>query len=64
MYVMQNRAIINSLSFNQIAILIELETMTQATIAGTSDNVVIETFDQAVVPVKGYYDSVNKRVYA
>ena len=64
MYVMQNRAIINSLSFNQIAILIELETLTQATIAGTSDNVVIETFDQAVVPVKGYYDSVNKRVYA
>ena len=64
LYVMQNRAIINSLSYNQIAILMELETLSQAEIAGTSDNVVIEMFDQAVTPIKGYYDAVNKRVYA
>lgn len=64
MYVMQNRAIINSLSYNQLAILMELETLSQAAVAGTSDNVVIEMFDQAVTPVKGYYDAVNHRVYA
>ena len=63
-YVLQNREIINSLSYNQIAILMELETMTQAAVAGTSDNVVIEMFDQAIVPVKGYYDAINHRVYA
>ena len=64
MYVMQNRQIINSLSYNQIAILMELETLASAAVAGTSDNVVIEMFDTAVVPVKGYYDAVNHRVYA
>ena len=64
MYVMQNREIINSLSYNQIAIFMELETLTSAAIAGTSDNVVIEMFDQAVTPIKGYYDAVNHRVYA
>lgn len=63
-YVLQNRAIINSLSFNQIAIIIELEALSQAEIEGTSENVVIETFDSEVIPVKGYYDSINKRVYA
>lgn len=62
--VLQNRAIINSLSYNQIAIIMELETLSQAMLAGTSDNVVIEMFDQAVTPIKGYYDTVNKRVYA
>lgn len=64
MYVLQNRAIINSLSYNQIAILMELETLSQAAVAGTSENVVIEMFDSAVTPIKGYYDAVNKRVYA
>lgn len=64
MYVLQNRAIINSLSYNQIAIFMELETIAQAAVAGTSDNIVIEMFDTEVVPIKGYYDSVNKRVYA
>lgn len=63
-YVLQNREVINSLSYNQIAILMELEALTQAEVAGTSDNVVIESFDSEVIPIKGYYDSTNKRVYA
>lgn len=63
-YVLQNREIINSLSYNQIAILMELETVTQAEVTGTSDNVVIEMFESEVVPVKGYYDGANLRIYA
>lgn len=63
-YTLQNRTIINSLSYNQLAIIMELETLIQAEVTGTGDNVIVEMFDEEVTVVKGYYDATNKRVYA
>lgn len=63
-YTLQNRTIINSLSYNQLAIIMELETLIQAEVTGTGDNVIVEMFDEEVTAVKGYYDATNKRVYA
>lgn len=62
--ILQNRDMIDSLSFNQLAIFMELQALSKAEIEGQSDNVIVELFDAPVEVLKGYYDSVAKRVYA
>lgn len=57
---------IASNTMNIIAIELHIETTTSADIAGTTDNIVLETFDDAndINISVGYYDAENKRVYA
>ena len=51
---------------NVLALVIGLQLETEAEVNGTSDNIIVETFDSTsgYIIGSGAYDSTNKRIYA